>query len=81
MKMVGNNTSNYSYGIGAYIKGIFPVSQASDLTLELGANIFFLDDGGSGDGTAVVERGGDRSAVLDRRGDHRPVGEAQLEQS
>jgi len=54
MKMVGNNTSNYSYGIGAYIKGIFPVSQASDLTLELGANIFFLDDGGSGDGTAVV---------------------------
>jgi hypothetical protein len=54
MKMVGHNTSNYSLGFGAYIKGIIPVSQASDLTLELGANIFFLNDGGSGDGTAVV---------------------------
>ena len=54
MKMVGKNTSNYSYGIGAYVKGIFSVSQASDLTLELGANIFFLNDEGTGDGTAVV---------------------------
>jgi hypothetical protein len=54
MKMVGNNTSSYSLGFGAYIKGIFPVSQAGDMTLELGANFFFLDDGGSGDGTAVV---------------------------
>jgi hypothetical protein len=32
MKMVGNNTSNYSLGFGAFIKGIFPLSQASDLT-------------------------------------------------
>ena len=48
MKMVGNNTGNYSYGVGAYVKEIFSVSQASDLTLELGANIFFLNDGGSG---------------------------------
>ena len=54
MKMVGKNTSNYSYGIGAYVKGIFSVSQASDVTLELGANIFFLNDGGIGDGTALV---------------------------
>ncbi|HET7001966.1 MAG TPA: hypothetical protein VFI33_11675 [Puia sp.] len=54
MKMVGKNTSNYSYGIGAYIKGVFPVSQAADLTLEMGANIFFLNDDGIGDGTAVV---------------------------
>lgn len=54
MKMVGPNTSNYSLGIGAYVKGIFPVSQAADLTLELGANIFFLNDGGSGDGTVVI---------------------------
>ena len=54
MKMVGNNTNNYSFGIGAYIKGVFPVSQAGDVTLELGANIFFLNDGGSGDGTAMV---------------------------
>ncbi|HEY1869562.1 MAG TPA: hypothetical protein VGG71_00820 [Chitinophagaceae bacterium] len=54
MKMVGKNTNNYSLGFGAYIKGIFPVSQASDLTLELGANLFFLNDGGSGDGTAII---------------------------
>jgi hypothetical protein len=54
MKMVGKNTTNYSLGVGAYIKGIFTISQASDLTLELGANSFSLNDGGSGDGTAVV---------------------------
>jgi hypothetical protein len=54
MKMVGKNTSNYSLGFGAHIKGAFPLSQASDLTLELGANFFFLNDGGSGDGTGVV---------------------------
>jgi hypothetical protein len=35
------------------LKGIFPVSQASDLTLELGANLFFLNDG-SEDGTAMI---------------------------
>lgn len=52
--MVGPNTKNYSLGVGAYIKGVFTVSQASDLTLDLGANAFFLNDGGSGDGTAVV---------------------------
>jgi len=54
MKMVGNNTKNYSLGFGAYLKGIFTVSQASDVTLEVGANEFFLNDGGTGDGTAVV---------------------------
>lgn len=54
MKMVGNNTSNYSLGFGAFVKGIFPVSQAADVTVELGANIFFLNDGGNGDGTVVI---------------------------
>ncbi|HTB25175.1 MAG TPA: hypothetical protein VK711_07380 [Puia sp.] len=54
MKMVGKNTNNYSLGFGAYVKGIFSVSQASDVTLELGANLFFLNDGGSGDGTALI---------------------------
>ena len=54
IKMVGNNTSNYTLGLGAYIKGAFPISQASDITLELGTNLFKLNDGGSGDGTAVV---------------------------
>ena len=54
MKMVGNNTSDYSLGFGAFIKGIFPVSQAGDLTLELGANFFPLNDGGSGSGSTFV---------------------------
>jgi hypothetical protein len=54
IKMVGKNTSNYSLGLGAYLKGVFPISQASDLTLEVGTNLFLLNDGGSGDGTAVV---------------------------
>ena len=54
MKMVGNNTADYSLGFGAFVKGIFSVSQASDLTLELGANFFALNDGGTGDGTAVI---------------------------
>jgi hypothetical protein len=54
MKMVGPNTSNYSLGVGAYVKGIFPVTQASDVTLEVGANMFSLDDDGNGDGTAVI---------------------------
>ncbi len=53
MKMVGPNTGNYSLGFGAYVKGIFPVSQAADVTLELGANLFFLNDGAE-DGTAVI---------------------------
>ncbi len=54
MKMVGKNTKNYSLGFGGFIKGIFTVSQASDVTLEVGANIFILNDGGGGDGTALV---------------------------
>jgi hypothetical protein len=36
MKMVGKNTSNYSFGVGAYVKGIFSVTQASDVTVKLG---------------------------------------------
>ena len=51
--MVGNNTNNYSLGISAYIKGVFPVSQTGDLTLGW-VQIFFLNDGGSRDGTALV---------------------------
>lgn len=50
MKMVGNNTSDYSLGFGAFIKGGFPVLEGSDATIEIGANIFLLDDG---DGTAM----------------------------
>ena len=39
-KLVGNNTKNYSLGFGAFIKTGVPVSEAADLTLEVGANFF-----------------------------------------
>jgi hypothetical protein len=42
MKMVEPNTSNYSLGIGTYVKGIFPVSQAADLTLEMCASMLLF---------------------------------------
>jgi hypothetical protein len=40
MKLVGNNTKDYSIGFGAFIKAGFPVSEAADVTLEAGVNIF-----------------------------------------
>ncbi len=54
MKLVGNNTSKSSLGFGAFIKSGYPVSEGSDVTLEIGANIFFLNDGyGTADGTIM----------------------------
>ena len=54
MKLVGNNTSKYDLGFGAFIKSGYPVSEGSDVTLEIGANIFFLNDGyGTADGTIM----------------------------
>jgi|SRR5579862_83832 len=54
MKLVGKNTSNYTIGFGAFIKAGFPVSEGSDVTLEIGADIFLLNDGyGSSDGTIM----------------------------
>jgi hypothetical protein len=54
MKLVGKNTSDYTIGFGAFIKAAHPVSEGSDVTLEIGANIFILNDGyGSGDGTIM----------------------------
>ena len=54
MKLVGNDTKDYGLGYGAFLKMGYPVSQASDVTLEIGANIFFLNDGyGDGDGTII----------------------------
>jgi hypothetical protein len=54
MKMVGKNTNNYTWGFGAFIKTGYPVSEGSDVTLEIGANIFILEDGyGSTDGTIM----------------------------
>ena len=54
MKLVGKNTSKYTIGFGAFIKAGFPASEGSDVTLEIGANIFFLNDGyGTSDGTIM----------------------------
>lgn len=53
MKLVGNNTKDYTLGFGAFIKAGRPVSDGSDITLEIGANIFFLDGFGSPDGTIM----------------------------
>src|ERR1700683_3536639 len=54
MKLIGNNTSKYTIGFGAFIKSGFPLSQSSDLTIEIGAEIFLLNDGyGTSDGTIM----------------------------
>jgi hypothetical protein len=53
MKMLGNNTSDYTLGFGAFIKGGYPVTDGSDVTLEIGVNIFRLNDGSGGDGTIM----------------------------
>lgn len=42
MKLVGPNTKDYGLGFGAFLKSGLPVSDAADLTLELGAGIFPL---------------------------------------
>jgi hypothetical protein len=53
MKMVGKDTKDYTIGFGAFVKTGVPVSDGSDITLEIGADIFFLDGYGSGDGTVM----------------------------
>jgi hypothetical protein len=54
MKLVGKNSSNYSLGFGGFVKTGFPVSDGSDVTAEIGADIFFLNDGyGTSDGTIM----------------------------
>jgi len=47
IKLVGNNTKDYSIGFGAFIKTGFPVSEAADVTLELGADIFPMNGYGT----------------------------------
>jgi hypothetical protein len=42
MKLVGKNTKDYKLGFGAFVKTAVPVSDGSDVTLEIGADIFFL---------------------------------------
>ena len=54
MKMVGNNTKDYKLGFGAFLKTAYPISDGSDVTLEIGADIFILDDGyDDADGTVM----------------------------
>ena len=45
MKLVGNGTKDYRMGYGAFIKTGFPVSEASEATIEIGADIFDMGDG------------------------------------
>lgn len=53
MKLVGNNAKDYSLGFGAFIRTGLPVSEAADVTLELGANIFPLEGYGMEYGTIM----------------------------
>lgn len=53
MKLVGNDTKDYSIGFGAFIKTGFPVSDAADVTLELGADIFLMKGYGTEYGTIM----------------------------
>ena len=53
MKLVGNNTKDYSLGFGAFIKSGFPASEAADVTLEIGVNIFPMNGFSSGYGTVM----------------------------
>jgi hypothetical protein len=53
-KLVGNNTNKYTTGFTAFVKSGYPVAEGSDVTLEIGADIFFLNDGyGTADGTIM----------------------------
>jgi hypothetical protein len=52
MKLVGKDTKDYAMGFGGFIKTGFPASEGSDITVEIGADIFLSDDG-SGDGTIM----------------------------
>ena len=42
MKLIGKNTEDYSLGFGAYIKMGVATSEAADITVELGADIFSI---------------------------------------
>jgi hypothetical protein len=53
MKLVGNNTKDYSIGFGAFIKAGIPVSEGADVTLEIGADIFFMSGYGTEYGTVM----------------------------
>lgn len=55
MKWVGPGSSKYDLGFGGFVKGAYPITDGADVTLEVGANIFLMNDGyGSADGTIMV---------------------------
>ncbi len=47
VKMIGKNTSNYSLGYGAFLKGAYPVSAGDDVTPEASVYFFKLNNQGS----------------------------------
>ncbi len=57
MKLVGNDTKNYKLGFGAFIKTGVPVSDGSDVTLEIGINYFPSKDEGEGTGMCPLKAG------------------------
>ena len=57
MKLVDNNTKNYNLGFGAFIKGGVPVSDAGDVTLEIGVNYFPSKDAGEGTAMCPLKAG------------------------
>ena len=44
MRLVGKDTKDYKMGFGAFIKTGIPFSDAADITIEIGADIFPLDN-------------------------------------
>jgi hypothetical protein len=54
MKLVGKDTKDYKLGFGAFIKTGIPVTDGSDVTLEIGADIFLSKDG-DGNGTIMCQ--------------------------
>jgi len=57
MKLVGNDTKNYTLGFGAFIKAGFPVSDASKITFEIGADLFPSKDAGEGTAMCPLKAG------------------------
>ena len=55
MKWVGPGSSKYDLGFGGFVKGAYPITDGADVTLEVGADIFLMNDGyGTADGTIMV---------------------------
>ena len=57
MKLVGNDTKNYKLGYGAFIKAGVPVSDAADVTLEIGVDFFPSQDADEGTAMCPLKAG------------------------